>query len=75
MRPDGPTHVTWNYFPSCTYVADRLGAVLCGNQDRWFASRSNVPARAGTTHRYSVDRFIEQLDVGDVIIDGLAATS
>ena len=34
----------------CTYVPDRPGVVLCDNQDGWFASSSNVPSRAGTTH-------------------------
>ena len=35
-RPDGSAHVTWNYLPSDTYVPDRLGVVLCDNQDGWF---------------------------------------
>ena len=49
-RPAGSAHVTWNYLPSCTYVPDRPGVVPCGNQDGWFATSSNVPARAGTSH-------------------------
>ena len=46
-RPDGSAAVTWNYLPSYRYVADRLGVALGDHQDGWFASSSNVPARAG----------------------------
>jgi hypothetical protein len=35
-RPDGSAHVTWNYLPSDTDVPDRLGVVLCDNQDGCF---------------------------------------
>jgi len=46
-RPDGSAHVTWNYLPGYTYAVDRLGVVLCDNQDGWFAASCNVRPRAG----------------------------